>query len=656
MISNRSLAFLFAGLLLCALPTCQSAPSGAGLSPPPVELTPELLAKVKAAKDVGFAQQGPMPLDPKLVTLLGGLVELACSPKYPKADRLAALEAIGAFHDHATPWVHRLARLLDDPSPEIRRSVGWNLRECGPIGAVYLDSMLAQYDIAGSREDANKAAWIMRDMRWALPKPAILVLGHMRSPQDPAPLSYITPWMPATPEVIEALLAVPPKPSHLGWDTSSWIAKNASGDRRFIKPLLAALNEDWHGEAIQKKKVAEFKAKVESAHKAEAEPAYKAEAEPEVEIEYGARETCSETPYLTEALAAVGRHDKDLADTLTGLLGKPIPPDARLYVGWTLSQITDDPKYLVDALIWLFDHQQQHAASSTEYHIFKLLAKVDPSQANRLKPYREQLDALVPKKGLTDPAGYFLLTGAAGPVLEWARNDLEQSSRTTIVSYLLEFAVFELGPVANPLTGQMSDMLENGSNWNKHHVCQAFVALGPSPLTCGQAARLLDLAEKFKPVSRVAPAMALWSCCHKTDAALAILLPLLDDQGFATTHASWALGQMGRDARAALPRLRQLAAGSNPAYAKWAAEAVQVIETELTREITPDQTYQELGSGEHLVSIRALWRLVALGRPAATAIQERLEQEQSLQLPGVKLRQLARAAQVLTILEGPGRD
>ena len=137
-------------------------------------------------------------------------------------------------------------------------------------------------------------------------------------------------------------------------------------------------------------------------------------------------------------------------------------------------------------------------------------------------------------------------------------------------------------------------------------------------------------------------------------------MPLLDDQGWGTTQCAWVLGQMGRDAKAALPRLREVAAGPNPSYAYWAGEAVRQIEAELARQVAPAAAYEELGADDYRVSIRALWRMVDMGQPAANLIRDRLAQDDTPRLPGVKLRQQTPPARCWPCwsqrLERPGKN
>jgi hypothetical protein len=576
----------------------------------------------KLAGNIGFRQQGPTCLDPKFTALIDALVTAALQGK-SEEDRLAALDALVQFHTHPTPWVHRLAALLDDASPAIRQEAAGVLGNCGPISASYMKPMLAPFDLTSSLEEARKAAWVMDEAGWTPPEVGpqlvwqISQIGEALSQNQVGPLTYPISNLPASEGMADALLTLPP--AHLRHrEIGSWIKSHAAGDRRFIDPLLVALEIDWTSEPD------------------------------------GRSTMCFYTESLTEALAAVGRGDAQLVAVLTERLRRPLPVDARLYVGRTLSQLTGDPSHLVDALVWVLEGHHEKAAGYTNYRILRLLSEVDPALAHRLDPYRKQMAALVPSLGQGDPTGYFMLTGDIDPVMEWARGDLKSTYQSGLCSSVLDNDVYgvagKLGPLLSPLTEQIVDLIRKSDEWHWPGVCSALAALGPDAATEGLTAEMLALAGRFRPSYRVEPALALWSCTRNTDAALSILLPLLDDMGWATTQASRALGQMGRDAKPALGRLRQIASGSNPAYAEQARQAVERIEAELSRRAPFEPIWQELGSDDSLESIRALWRLVDFGEPAAALIRERMAQGSPAQLPGRRIRHHARAEQVLRIL------
>jgi HEAT repeat protein len=570
------------------------------------------------AGNVGFDQQGPDRLDPKFIPLIDALVTAALQGK-SEEDRLAALEALAQFHAHPTPWVHRLAALLDDASPAIRREVTGALSNCGPIAAPYMKQMLEQFNVAGDREEARRAAWIMDEAGWTPAEVGPQLVRHISriyealSQNQVGVLSYPISNMPASDAMADALLTL--SPMHLcHYEICGWIEAHAAGDRRFIAPLLAALEKDWTCESYER--IA----------------------------------TCFYTEAITEALVAVGRGDTQLVATLTARLQRPIPTDARLYVGRTLSQLTGEPRYLVEALQWVLEHHQEKAAVYTEDRVVEMLADVDLSLTPRLDSYRAQLVAIVNSMGQGDPTGYFILTGDLDPLMAWARRDLQNTYKNNLCSSVMEDVADKFGPLLEPLVGQLTGLIRESDDYDQHGVCAALIPLGPDPAAEGLKAEMLALAGRFEPSSRVEPALALWSCTRNTDAALSILLPLLDDTGWGTTRASWALGQMGRDAAPALGRLRQIARGPNPAYAKSASEAIELIETELSRPVTFEQMWQELGSDNALESIRALWRLVDLGEQAADKIREYMKQGSPAQLPGRRIRHHARAEQVLRIL------
>jgi hypothetical protein len=575
----------------------------------------------KLAGDIGFRQQGPACLDPKFTALIDALVTAARRGK-SEEGRLAALEALAQFHTHPTPWAHPIAALLDDASPAIRREAAGVLGHCGPISASYMKPMLAPFDLTSSREDARKAAWVLDEAGWTPPEVGpqlvrqISQIDAALSQNQVPPLTYPIKNLPASEGMADALLTLPPMHLCHG-EITSWIKSHAAGDRRFIVPLLVALEIDWT-------------------------------CKPD-----GRSAMCFDTESLTGALAAVGRGDAQLVAVLAARLRMPLPVDARLYVGRTLSQLTGDPRHLVEALVWVLEGHHEKAAVYTDHRILGLLSEVDPALAHRLDPYRERLAALVPSLGQGDPTGYFMLTGDIDPVLEWARGDLKSTYQSNVCSSVLDdvYGVAgKLGPLLSPLTEQMVDLIRNSDEWDRPGVCSALAALGPDAKTAGLTAEMLALAGRFRPSCRVEPALALWSCTRNTDAALSILLPLLDDMGWATTQASWALGQMGRDAKPALGRLRQIARGSNPAYAEKARQAVERIEAELSRRAPFEPIWQELGSDDSLESVRALWRLVDFGEPAAALIRERMAQGSPAQLPGRRIRHHARAEQVLRTL------
>jgi hypothetical protein len=236
------------------------------------------------------------------------------------------------------------------------------------------------------------------------------------------------------------------------------------------------------------------------------------------------------------------------------------------------------------------------------------------------------------------------------PVMAWARRDLQNTYKNNLCSSVMEDVADTFGPLLEPLVGQLTGLIRESEDYDQHGVCAALVPLGPEPAAEGLTAEMLALAGRFRPRQQVEPTLALWSGSRNTRAALSILLPLLDDRGWATTRASWALGQMGRDAAPALGRLRQIARGPNPAYAKSASEAIKLIETELSRQVTFEQMWKELGSDDPLESIRALWRMVDVGESVVVDIEKRKAQDSPAQLPGRRIRHLARAQQVLRIL------
>jgi len=570
------------------------------------------------AGSIGFGQQGPDRLDPKFAALINALVATAL-PGEPEEDRLAALEALDQFHDHPTPWAHQLAGLLNDDSHAVRRQVAGVLSQCGPSAAPYMKTIMEEFNISGSREDAEKAAWIMHEAGWGPAEAGPLLVRQIgkvsedRSGSDVPPLTYAIPYVPASEAMADALLALPP--AHLcHWEICHWIKSHAAGDRRFIAPLLAALEKDWICESYEKSA------------------------------------TCFDSDRLTKALVALGRGDAPLVATLTARLQRPIPADARLYVGRTLSQLTGEPRHLVEALEWMLEHHQERAATYTEDRVVELLADVDPSLAPRLDPYRARLVDIVNSMGQGDPTGYFILTGDMDPVMAWARRDLQNTYKNNLCSSVMEDVADTFGPLLEPLVGQLTGLIRESDDYDQHGVCAALVPLGPDPAAEGLTAEMLALAGRFCPRQQVEPALALWSGSRNTRAALSILLPLLDDRGWATTRASWALGQMGRDAAPALGRLRQIARGPNPAYAKSASEAIKLIETELSRQVTFEQMWKELGSDDPLESIRALWRMVDVGESVVVDIEKRKAQDSPAQLPGRRIRHLARAQQVLRIL------
>lgn len=567
---------------------------------------------------IAFRQQGPMRLDPKLAPFLDLAIKAACSPGSDE-ERVQALKTLEKFHDHLTPQVHKLAKLLDDPSKEVRRAAALTMRVCGPAAARYVEKMLAPYDIAGSVEDANQAAWIMQDMYWSPVKEGVQVIEQMSQTKgEPDPLDYAIPRLLPSPKVIAAMLKVPPRLMHSEY--AYWVANNAAGDRRFIPGLLEAMRLDWVREH---------------------------ERDPRRDP---ADETCFNTPYLAKALAAVGHGDKELAAALAKELDNPLPTAARLYVGFVLSRITDDPKPLVDAMVRIFEEHKEKVGTYTQYHMLDLAGEVDPSQAARLMPYHEQFLAIIKDINQGNPTGYFLLTGETEPLLDWLHRDLEKTRGNGCSDYLM-FAAPTIGPVAAPQTEELIELLGAASDWPRSEICVALATIGPTDLTRGQTKNLRELSDKFKPQDSANAALAIWSCAHETEKALAILTPLLDDKSFGTTRSSWILGQMGRDGKAALPQLKKLVEGPNPAYAYWAKEAVALIEAELARKVEPKELCDELESDDYLVSLRALWRLVDLGPPAAKTIRERMEHDDKPQLPGRKIRQQARFRQVLDLID-----
>lgn len=575
----------------------------------------EASARLRAcglAGSVGFRQQGPNPLAKPLVPVVCALVERALGQD-SEEERAAALEALAQFHAHPTPWAHQIASLLTDPSRRIRRQAAWTLAQSGPVAATYAERMLDLFDVRGNPDDADRAAWIMDEMGWVPPTvgPHLIArIGKTRDPDDVPPLNYPLEWMPASPEIADALLSLPP--AHLrDQEVCYWIRQHAQGDRRFISPLLLALEEDWRDDS--------------------------------------GGPDCSYTSSLAEALVAVGRDAPGLAQRLLAMLEKPIPPDARLRVGWALSKITGDPEHLVGALVWVLERNQQRAASYTGDRTIELLGDVDPTVADRLAPYQDTLAALVRGFKYGDPTGYWMLTGDVQTVLAWARADLDKTYQSGVCSSALDEAIGKLGPLAGPLTDRLLRLLRESDDWDRAGVCEAVAALGPAPVTRSLRPELLALADRFQAAWRVEPALALWSCCRDTNAALAILMPLLDDQGWATTSACRALGQMGQDAETALPALRRLAMGPNPAYAAAAREAAALIEAEVRRTPRLDVLWEELGSDDPLQSIRTLWRLSDHSEDVLRWLEQRIAYDDAPILPGRRMRRHARARQVLVI-------
>ncbi len=568
------------------------------------------------AGSMGFNEQGPYAMDPKMVILLDLLVTKALRAE-GDAERGAALEAIAQFHAHPAPWVHRIATLLDHASPAVRRQAARTLSHTGPIAVVYIDTMLRQYNM-NDRSEARAAAWVMAEIGWTPDGVGPSLVAHIRAADDPgsvSPFNYPIGRLPASKDMADALLTLAP-PQLCHHEICSWIETHAAGDRRFIDPLLAALRHDW------------------------------------TPSEIGREASCFDTPVLLRALVAVGRGDKNLSAALTAMLDEPIPVDARLYLGRALTELTGDPNFHAENLVWVLARDQQRTSTYTDQRVLELVGEVDPAKQVLLEPYEQAIAALVQETSQGDPTGHFVFTGELDAVLEWARGDLESTFQKSPISSWLDDGVSErLGPLAEPLSAQLADLLHHGDRWDHHGACSAIFSLGPNPVTRELAAEMPALAKKFKPDRRIEPALAMWACARDIDGALAILVPLLDDQGWATTHASWALGQMGRDAQAALPRLRKLAQSSNPAYATYADEAVRLIEAELTRKDDMDAIWNELGDDDARVAMRAMWRLSDLGDPVALSLEDRVVQDFAPRLPGKRMRHHARAAQVLAIIE-----
>ncbi|KPJ72997.1 MAG: hypothetical protein AMS14_06835 [Planctomycetes bacterium DG_20] len=578
------------------------------------------LRACRLAGYVGFRQQGVNPLGEPFVPLLDALVETALRKGAAEDFRLAALDALDDFHEHPAPWVHRMAPLLGDPSPRIRRAAAWTLAQSGPVAAVYAEQMLSQYDIRGNRDDAMRAAWIMDEMGWLPPGVGPDLVAHIRAVPEHesgrlvAPLNYPIDRLPASAETADALLTLPP--AHLQHNEICWwIERHAAGDRRFIEPLLRALEADWKP------------------------------------VPANASPTCFYSGSLAEALVAVGRGDAELQQRLLALLEQPIPVDGRLYVGWALSKLTGNPDHLVDALVWVLERDRQRAASYTDQRITSLLQEVAPSVAGRLAPYHPTLRALVSTPVQGNPTGYLLFTGDVETVLKWARADLDETCQSSVCSSALEDVIGEIGPLAEPLTDRLLLLLRESDDWDKPDVCEAVAAIGPTPVTRSLKPELLALAGRLRPVWREEPALGLWGCCRDIDAAMAILLPMLDDRDWATTRACRALAEMGRDARGALGDLRRLAAGANPAYAEAAREAVGQIEAEVSRQAALDELWQELGADDYAQSLRAMWRLVDRGPDVVPWLRRRLDEDDAPMLPGRRMRLHARARQALSILE-----
>ncbi|MBI5725263.1 MAG: hypothetical protein HZA50_14990 [Planctomycetes bacterium] len=562
------------------------------------------------AGDVGFDQQWPTRLNPKFIPLFDALVKAACS-KDTEEKRLEVLKTLSQCHDHPAPWAHKLAVLLDDKSLKIRQQAASVISNCGPIAAVYFDRILAQFDIANKKEDAYTMAWNAEDIGWAPPKAVVPILAHIKTGVDPSPLHYVLRYAIASPEIADALLKVPI--DHLGsCEWLGWLAKHASGDRRFIGPLLEALKNDWKSDS------------------------------------------CSHTPYLAKALVAVGRNDRNLQMKLTELLDARIPPDARLFLASALSKLSGDPHHLADALVDVLGKYKKNPATYTDGRILDLLMEVGPAFAEPLEPYHGLLADMVRQSKQSSTSGYFILTGDIDPVLEWSRKDLD-NALTGICSSFCGYngVAYDLGPAAEPLTEQLFSMIWEGSDWNKRDACEAMSAIGPTGRTKDMNRIFAGLAKKFKPSASTTPALAIWCCTRNTKLALSILTPLLEDMGWGTTAAAVTLGKMGRDAKEALPRLRKLTDGPNPAYARWARDAVELIEKELSRKVEPAEMYEELASDDYIVSIRALWRLVELGKPAAKIVRDCMKNDKTAKLPGRAARRQARAQQVLELLESP---
>jgi len=93
----------------------------------------------------------------------------ACSPLKNKQEKLAALETLLGWREELPGHLaHKLAKALDDESPEVRRAAAAVMVKCGPAALVYIDKMLAPFDIANkSNDDAERVAWMLYDLHWA---------------------------------------------------------------------------------------------------------------------------------------------------------------------------------------------------------------------------------------------------------------------------------------------------------------------------------------------------------------------------------------------------------------------------------------------------------------------------------------------------------
>jgi hypothetical protein len=358
---------------------------------------------------------------------------------------------------------------------------------------------------------------------------------------------------------------------------------------------------------------------------------------------------CFYTRDLLDALLEAGRGSTDVATRLEALAGTDPPVDAQLFVGRARSRLDGNPERLVDAIESVLRRGEERASTYTAGRLVDLLADVHPASSKRLDPYRDRLRELVRSMGQNDPAGYWIFTGDLTEVLDWSRKDLAHTMRSSLCSYALMYTLPQLGPLAAPLADDLAKLMRESDPWDRHAVCKVLAAVGPDPAARALVPEIRALAGTFRPSRRVEPALVMWAVCRDVRGALDILMPLLEDRSWGTTHAAWALGQMGADATEALPALRALAKGSNPAYARWAGKAVERIEADRRGDRDLEALWRDLGSDDHLASVRALWRLKDRGWGVVPFLNRRLRADADARnlLPGRLQRLRARVRQVM---------
>jgi HEAT repeat protein len=138
----------------------------------------------------------------------------------------------------------------------------------------------------------------------------------------------------------------------------------------------------------------------------------------------------------------------------------------------------------------------------------------------------------------------------------------------------------EYGAAAKLALPELIGLLGDNQSAERLHVIRALAAIGPEA-----KAALPKIKENLKNPDlfcRVAAAHALWRIDRNAELAIPVLIEAFADQQMDTEWLSEVLGEIGPDAKAAVPRLREIADS-----APWAQASVRKALAKITGEAEP---------------------------------------------------------------------